>query len=1379
MRARSLLHPLLSAAITMSGALAVSVVAAAPALAALADLVINEVESNGDATDWIELVNPTPVEIDATGLRLKDNDDTRTFAIAAGTTVPAGGFVAIDVDGDGGFGLGGGDSARLFEADGTTLIDSYTWTEHAATTYGRCPDAAGDFVTTSASTKGAANACPGVSDLRINEVESSGGTPVDWIELVNPTPVEIDATGLRLKDNDDTRTFAIAAGTTVPAGGFVAIDVDGDGGFGLGGGDSARLFEADGTTLIDSYTWTEHAATTYGRCPDATGDFFATVSPTKGAANDCPAGPAVTVTFNEVESNGDPVGDFAELVNTGAEPFDLSGFRFRDNDDTRPFYTIPDETVVAPGDYYVLAEADFDFGLGGGDSVRLYAPTGGLDGDTPVDTYTWTQHAATSYGRCPDGTGEFVTTASTTRGAANDCPGPELPSIAVNEVESNGDAIGDFVELKNTGDASVDISGWIFRDNDDEDPTHAYPIPVGTTVAPDEYYVLATADFGFGLGGGDSARLFLADGTTLVDSYEWTEHAETTYGRCPDGTGGFGTTLSSTRGAANDCPAEAKVTVTFNEVESNGDLVGDFAELVNTGTEGFDLSGYRFKDNDDSKAFYTIPDDTIVAPGDYYVLAEADFGFGLGGADSVRLFGPAGGSAGDEAIDTYTWVTHAATTYGRCPDGTGDFTTTTSSTRGAANDCSAAVRINEVESSGGEPGDWVELVNNGVDPVDVGGFFFKDDDDARTFQIPAATSIAPGAYLVLDEADFGFGLGGADSARLFAADGSTLIDSYTWLTHAATTYGRCPDGTGDFATTRTATKGATNQCVGDLVTEPWPGSQDVATVDEAGVLGGDISGLTYESTGTTTPGTLFAVNNGTGELVRLAKSGDTWSPTATNTLTYPDGTGLPDTEGVTLGAGGSADGVYAATERNNASSGVSRPAILRWDVPAGEATLSATHEWNLVDDLPTVAANSGLEGIAFVPDSYLLEAGLVDETTGAAYDPTTYADHRGGLFLVGLEGNGQVYAYALDHTAGTFTRVADFASGFPAVMDLHFEASTQQLWVVCDDTCEGRIGLVDVTDGAFAPETYYERPAGMPNINNEGFTLAGGSECVEGVKPALWSDDSNTGGFALREGTVTCVEDVDPVVVDPTITADVTSAEPPSATGWYAGPVTVTFTCTPMSAPIVGDCPAPAVLDESGADQVVTGSVTAEDGGTATTSVTVDVDLDAPAVTVGGIKDGRTYRGDEPAGRCVASDATSDVDTCTVESMRNGRSVLVTATATDLAGNTASASKRFRVPLVQVLGARFNGGRYIVRRGDAFQVQAVFGASSKPRLLKPVKQKKQLSGAGRTMRASETQDNVTTWVRKAKVGKRTTGKKWKVGVLVGGTTTVIKLKVRG
>ena len=78
----------------------------------------------------------------------------------------------------------------------------------------------------------------------------------------------------------------------------------------------------------------------------------------------------------------------------------------------------------------------------------------------------------------------------------------------------------------------------------------------------------------------------------------------------------------------------------------------------------------------------------------------------------------------------------------------------------ASGSCVLRVVINEIESSGGTPGDWVELFNAGAAPADVSGWTFLDNDDAHTpYVIPAATIIDAGGYLLLEEARFGFGLG--------------------------------------------------------------------------------------------------------------------------------------------------------------------------------------------------------------------------------------------------------------------------------------------------------------------------------------------------------------------------------------------------------------------------------------------------------------------------------------------------------------------------------------------------------------------------------------------------------------------------------------------
>src|SRR5437899_2654476 len=93
----------------------------------------------------------------------------------------------------------------------------------------------------------AAPATAADTDIKINEVESSGRTPGDWIGLVNTASTPVDISNFVLKDNDDTHTFTIPAGTTLAAGAFQAFDVEAS--FGLGSADSARLYTPGAATL--------------------------------------------------------------------------------------------------------------------------------------------------------------------------------------------------------------------------------------------------------------------------------------------------------------------------------------------------------------------------------------------------------------------------------------------------------------------------------------------------------------------------------------------------------------------------------------------------------------------------------------------------------------------------------------------------------------------------------------------------------------------------------------------------------------------------------------------------------------------------------------------------------------------------------------------------------------------------------------------------------------------------------------------------------------------------------------------------------------------------------------------------------------------------
>jgi hypothetical protein len=534
----------------------------------------------------------------------------------------------------------------------------------------------------------------------------------------------------------------------------------------------------------------------------------------------------------------------------------------------------------------------------------------------------------------------------------------------------------------------------------------------------------------------------------------------------------------------------------------------------------------------------------------------------------------------------------------------------------------SGVVINEIVSSGGDPGDWVELMNTGTAPVDVSGWSILDDNDTHSaVPLPNGSTIDAGGFLVVDESTLGFGLGSQDSATLFDAE-HQVVDSYAWSAHAGTSYGRCPNGTGEFTTTSEATKDAPNACAETVAAEPWPGGSDVRTVDVANTFGENLSGLYYEASGTAKPGVLWAVRNGPSTLYRLLWDGSQWVPDTANgwehgkALAYPDGSGDPDAEGVTAiidssHASGAAS-VYVSTERNNDNNSVSRPAVLRFDTTDTGATLAATADWNLTADIPGLPANKGAEAITWIPDSYLSEHGFVDENTSAPYVPGDYPGHGDGLFFVGIETDGSINAYALEDD-GRYQRISSTPSGFPAVMDLQFDQERQSLWAVCDDTCGGRSATLTIATsgspaGHFAVQSVFERPAGMPNINNEGFATAPQAECVNGLKPVFWSDDGETDGHALRAGTIQCTpaDDGQPQPATLQLSTDTVAAGGSLqvvAAGFAPGEaVAVALHSTPVT--------------------VATGTVTADGAFAATVSIPADTSVGAHTLTATGATSG-------------------------------------------------------------------------------------------------------------------------------------------------------------
>ncbi|WP_284292916.1 carbohydrate-binding protein [Luteimicrobium album] len=300
-----------------------------------------------------------------------------------------------------------------------------------------------------------------------------------------------------------------------------------------------------------------------------------------------------------------------------------------------------------------------------------------------------------------------------------------------------------------------------------------------------------------------------------------------------------------------------------------------------------------------------------------------------------------------------------------------------------------------------------------------------------------------------------------------------------------------------------------------------------------------MSGLAFDPSD---PDVLYAVKNKSW-VFRLVPQDGLWVPDTSNgwgagkEIFFPGSddpqTNQPDTEGLTVGPDGA---LYVTTERNNQKNDVPLNSVLRFDPTQTGTTLVATDQWDLTSEFPELhagnktEANLGFEGVAFVPDSYLTANGFVDESTGTTYRPADYPGHGSGLFFAGLENDGKLYGYALD-ADHTYHRVAVVDTGMGHVMDVQFDASTQRIWALCDNTCGVASTVLKVsTTGAIVPEVTYAKPAGLPVDNLEGFAVAPASTCADGTREVLWSDDGIYGtgpgsageGHALYSGRISC-----------------------------------------------------------------------------------------------------------------------------------------------------------------------------------------------------------------------------------------------------------------
>jgi len=607
-------------------------------------LQITEVMANATVEtvlEFVELYNPGAQPVELAGLGITDGDDLDTLtAFAGGTTLLAPGAyaVVVDPDYDGSYNIPGGvtvvttadtnvgnglttsDEVSVVESDGTTVVTSFSYPidpgdgvslEMVVRTNG---DVSGNWrasVCVDGHSAGSDPCFPPSGDptgLIVTEVMSNAPTEAtqEYLELFNPTDLEIDAAGLIVDDGDNTDTLRGFANSgtligpgehalildpgydyywSLPNGITLLTTGDQSIGDGLATTDPVSLFLADGTTLVDSFSFPSNpgdgvaiekldyaAGDVANNWADHSDSCARGVSP--GRLNGGMGGICDQLMITEVMSNADneDTGEFVEILHTGAEAVDLAGLTLTDGTDVDTLTDYGNGTLLQPGQYAVVVDSEYageytipaealvvttdDTTLGNSLSVTDNIVL--AEGDYMVDTYQYPFNAGNGVSverlslNATDAAANWVasTCASGSSPGADNCAtggtvggsGSSLYTIVISEIMANADDedTGEYVEIYNYGTDPVDLHTFVLWDGDQLDTLFGLTFLDDTILEPGAYAVIVDAEYayeytsipygtlmlttgddtlGSGLSTSDEIFLFEPDGQTLVDSF--------------------------------------------------------------------------------------------------------------------------------------------------------------------------------------------------------------------------------------------------------------------------------------------------------------------------------------------------------------------------------------------------------------------------------------------------------------------------------------------------------------------------------------------------------------------------------------------------------------------------------------------------------------------------------------------------------------------------------------------------------------------------------------------------------------------------------------------------------------------------------------------
>ncbi len=169
--------------------------------------------------------------------------------------------------------------------------------------------------------------------------------------------------------------------------------------------------------------------------------------------------------------------------------------------------------------------------------------------------------------------------------------------------------------------------------------------------------------------------------------------------------------------------------------------------------------------------------------------------------------------------------------------------------------------------------------------------------------------------------------------------------------------------------------------------------------------------------------------------------------------------------------------------------------IRKYNFKSNYNGVTQQRSWNLLQSPSPMkdTGNSGPEGIAFVPDSYLQKIGFVSSTTGGTYLSTK---GMGGLMFVAHQDGGYIWVFDVNPNVNNdFAYVGKYKSNRTESCDLSFDYSTGLLYIL-HNLEDNYLEITNLTSSKVSSEyklnsvAEYPIPNPTGSINIEGIAVS-------------------------------------------------------------------------------------------------------------------------------------------------------------------------------------------------------------------------------------------------------------------------------------------------